>query len=242
MKKLLYTLSLALLATFANAQVKIGSNPGTIGSSSNLEVEASNGNKTVVDKSTGNVTVNGKITIVDGTQGAGKLLASDANGGASWQTLTQQTIPVTVFVGTLPSSYTLTPAGGFNTTLSNRIPLAVRSGSASNYSTATKVYTIQETAYYRIHAGARFVGTSGQTGTSVRLYLEPSGVLAQFDEITNGTGPTMSVFWEGYLTAGTTVNPFGVVFPNYTTNTNGTTYPLQNVVVADAFCSVTKLF
>ncbi|PQA56093.1 hypothetical protein [Siphonobacter curvatus] len=37
------------------AQVKVGSNPTTIGSNSNLEVEATNGNKTVVQKDNGNV-------------------------------------------------------------------------------------------------------------------------------------------------------------------------------------------
>ncbi|PMD96199.1 hypothetical protein BWI97_12970 [Siphonobacter sp. BAB-5405] len=37
------------------AQVKVGSNPTTIGSNANLEVEATNGNKTVVQKDNGNV-------------------------------------------------------------------------------------------------------------------------------------------------------------------------------------------
>ncbi len=73
-------LTLATLAFFfkAQAQVKIGANPSAIGTSSSLEVEATNGNKTMVNKT------NGQITIQDGTQGAGKVLTSDANGVASW--------------------------------------------------------------------------------------------------------------------------------------------------------------
>jgi hypothetical protein len=62
------------------AQVKIGTNPTTIEANSNLEVEASTtGRKVKVDKTSG------QVTIADGTQGQGKVLTSDANGGASWQ-------------------------------------------------------------------------------------------------------------------------------------------------------------
>lgn len=62
------------------AQVKIGTNPTTIEPNSNLEVEASTpGRKMKVDKTTG------QVTITDGTEGAGKVLTSDAAGGTSWQ-------------------------------------------------------------------------------------------------------------------------------------------------------------
>lgn len=54
----------ALLSTSSSvfAQVKIGSNPATIGSSSNLEVEATNGKKVIVDKTTGATTVQSLTT------------------------------------------------------------------------------------------------------------------------------------------------------------------------------------
>ncbi|WP_375448416.1 hypothetical protein [uncultured Fibrella sp.] len=55
-------LMLALLTTLPNAaraQVKIGTNHNTIGPSSNLEVEAANGNKVTIDKTTGAVSVSG---------------------------------------------------------------------------------------------------------------------------------------------------------------------------------------
>lgn len=60
------------------AQVKVGSNPQSIGTASNLEVEATNGRKTIVNKNTG------QMTVQDGTQGVGKVFTSDANGAASW--------------------------------------------------------------------------------------------------------------------------------------------------------------
>ena len=62
------------------AQVKVGSNPTTIDPNNNLEVEASTpGRKTAIHKTTG------QVTITDGTQGAGKVFTSDANGNGSWQ-------------------------------------------------------------------------------------------------------------------------------------------------------------
>src|SRR3989337_1301960 len=78
---------LVLFSTAASAQVKIGTNPTTIDPNNNLEVEASTpGRKTSVNKTTG------QVTIKDGTEGAGKILTSDAAGGASWQPA--QDIPV----------------------------------------------------------------------------------------------------------------------------------------------------
>ncbi|MHA4740635.1 hypothetical protein [Dyadobacter sp. MSC1_007] len=73
------TLGLAV-SSVSLAQVKIGTNPTTIEPNSNLEVEASTaGRKMKVDKTTG------QVTITDGTQGAGKVFTSDANGAGSWQ-------------------------------------------------------------------------------------------------------------------------------------------------------------
>lgn len=59
---------------------KIGTNPTTIESNSNLEVEASTpGRKMKVDKTTG------QVSITDGTGEAGKVLTSDATGRANWK-------------------------------------------------------------------------------------------------------------------------------------------------------------
>ncbi|WP_051350036.1 hypothetical protein [Dyadobacter alkalitolerans] len=76
----LFVAALLLGSSAVFAQVKIGTNPATIEPNSNLEVEASTpGRKTKIDKTTG------QVTITDGTEGAGKVLTSDAAGGASWQ-------------------------------------------------------------------------------------------------------------------------------------------------------------
>ncbi len=76
----LFAAAMLVGSSTAFAQVKIGTNPTTIEPTSNLEVEASTpGRKTKIDKTTG------QVTISDGTEGAGKVLTSDAAGGASWQ-------------------------------------------------------------------------------------------------------------------------------------------------------------
>jgi hypothetical protein len=74
-------------ASVSNAQVKVGANPAAIGTNSNLEVEAANGNKTIVDKATG------QVTIQDGTQGVNKVLTSDAAGASSWKPVTAVLMP-----------------------------------------------------------------------------------------------------------------------------------------------------
>ncbi|GLU56217.1 hypothetical protein [Dyadobacter frigoris] len=81
------------------AQVKVGTNPTSINAANNLEVEASTaGRKTSVDKTTG------QVTIADGTEGAGKILTSDATGGASWQPITTaaKSPKMRLYAGTTP--------------------------------------------------------------------------------------------------------------------------------------------
>ena len=56
----------------AFAQVKIGSNPTIINSTSNLEVESTDPTKKISINKT-----SGKITIADGSEGNGKVLISD---------------------------------------------------------------------------------------------------------------------------------------------------------------------
>lgn len=101
------TMFAALLFTSSPlfAQVKIGTNPTTINAANNLEVEASTaGNKVSIDKTIG------KVTIADGSQGAAKVLTSDVNGVATWQTL--RTTAVTSFAQTSPGIVINIPNGG----------------------------------------------------------------------------------------------------------------------------------
>ena len=93
-----FTFSIFLGTSAVFAQVKIGTDPTVIDPANNLEVQASTtGRKVKVDKT------NGQVTIADGTQGVGKVLTSDANGGASWQKVSNgafetvrasQTVPI----------------------------------------------------------------------------------------------------------------------------------------------------
>ncbi len=216
----------------AFAQVKIGSNPTSINAANNLEVEASTaGRKTSVDKTTG------QVTIKDGTEGAGKILTSDATGGASWQSPTTIRVPETVWIGEQTGTYTITPFAGFDQ-LKDRIPLNARTGSLPGYNAATKKYTIQADGYYRINIGAHIVGTSTVSVPNdfASLYMGTYSVVNQYNNINAGTGPVLTVFWEAYMTAGTEVDVY-VVLGSYTPGGS-----VQNLLVDRTFLSVTKLF
>ena len=114
-KQLLFrTLSSAVFAavTFFNtaevsAQVKIGSNPTVINAANNLEVESADPTKKVsVDKTTG------KVTIADGSQGAAKVLTSDANGVATWQPMKSTSINSFIQTSATGIVIPIAPGGG----------------------------------------------------------------------------------------------------------------------------------
>ncbi|WP_159471530.1 hypothetical protein [Dyadobacter sp. 3J3] len=64
------------------AQVKIGANSTTIGANSNLEVEATNGNKTVITKDAGKLIIDGNVQIktLPAAASADKNVSTDVNG------------------------------------------------------------------------------------------------------------------------------------------------------------------
>jgi hypothetical protein len=102
------------------AQVKIGTNPTVINPANNLEVEASTtGRKTSVNKTTG------QVTITDGTQGAGKVLTSDANGASSWQ----NALAGAMVNGTAGTEVAIPPTGNPSHTYSNASITFPRAGS-----------------------------------------------------------------------------------------------------------------
>ncbi|GLU56951.1 hypothetical protein [Dyadobacter frigoris] len=208
------------------AQVKIGSNPTLINAANNLEVEAStSGRVTSVDK------VTGQMTVKDGTEGSGKIFTSDANGGASWQTTTNQTI----WIGEQVGVYQVPGWAGNTSDPNDRIPLVPRAGSLVGYDATTKLYTIQQAGYYRIHVGARMTGTTG--GSGARLAISLNGQLGPFAEpqtlVYAGSFPIYGIFWEGYFAAG---EVYGLMLWNFTATTP------QYINVDKGFMSVTKLF
>ncbi len=177
MKKLLYTLSLALLGTLAHAQVKIGSNPGTIGSSSNLEIEASNGNKTSINKSTG------QVTIADGTQGAGRIFTSDANGNGSW---TQTVVTGGTVRCNVPQSFT----NAVSTTLITPAPITTSNPGTYSVSlrwwgVTNQVLTSSGTVAYRSSANP-----IGSTSAYIQLVKNGTVVMDEIEYYATGVYPT----------------------------------------------------
>ncbi|MCY7356352.1 MAG: hypothetical protein LH609_02590 [Rudanella sp.] len=110
MKKLIYLVAFLLTGALAlphaaHAQVKIGANPGTIGTSSGLEVEATNGKKVIVDKTDGTLTIQNVPASTTNTS----ILTIDANGVVNKQTQSAPALPI-VFGTLTATGRTLTPS------------------------------------------------------------------------------------------------------------------------------------
>ncbi|WP_342085936.1 hypothetical protein [Dyadobacter sp. OTU695] len=195
----LFATALFLGTSAAFAQVKIGTNPTTIEPNSNLEVEASTpGRKMKVDKTTG------QVSITDGTEGAGKVFTSDANGGGSWQTS-----------GAGCASF---DASGSNTTtpvnnpgeflpvklIANNVAYAP----SGAYNGATGEYTVPENGFYIFHGAAGTynvaAGTTGARNTTLQLVSTSKGLLSYTvsPELNYGVGAWQEVTSANYLMAG----------------------------------------
>lgn len=179
------------------AQVKIGTNPTVIDPNNNLEVEASTPNrKTSVHK------VTGQVTIKDGTEGAGKVFTSDANGGGSWQSSTQF-IFYGVTTNTSASPYTVA-SGLTQGTVGQRLPFTPSFG--PNYDAANKLYLIPADGYYRLTAGVRCVGTTASQESAT--YALRDGQFTPSDlvtTLTTGSSVLRSFTTVGFYTANTSV-------------------------------------
>lgn len=188
-----------LISSSLMAQVKIGSNPTTIDPNNNLEVEASTpGRKTAINKTTG------QVTIADGTQGAGKVFTSDANGGGSWQTAGAGCASFDA-----RGSNVTTPVnnvGVFSPTklIANTVDYAP----SGAYNGATGEYTIPENGFYIFHGSAGTyniaAGTTGTRNTTLQLVSTAKGLLSYSvsPELNYGVGAWQEVTSANYLTAG----------------------------------------
>ena len=185
------------------AQVKIGSNPTTIDPNNNLEVEASTpGRKTAINKTTG------QVTITDGTQAAGKVFTSDANGGGSWQTsgvgcasfdakgdnTTTPVVNTGVYtpVALIANNIVYSPSGAYNNT--------------------TGEYTIPAEGFYIFHVSVGTynvaVGLTGARNTSIDLVSVSKGLLSHTvsPELAYGVGAWQDVTSANFFTAGDKVS------------------------------------
>ncbi|OJV20508.1 MAG: hypothetical protein BGO21_07980 [Dyadobacter sp. 50-39] len=152
-----------LLGSTCYAQVKIGTNPTSIDGNANLEVEASTiGRKVSVHKTTG------KVTIKDGTEGAAKVLTSDAGGNAEWKDIPIRDQKV---------EYAFRAR--------NDVAVDVQTGSNTYVYEGYDLKT--ETAGNRFNTGDRFNFTSGVfTALKKGYYLFNAGIRV---DIKNGTTP-----------------------------------------------------
>lgn len=160
-KTLLVSAFLLAWAGVVFGQVKIGANPGLIGTNSSLEVEATNGNKFIVDKN------NGQVTIQDGTQGTDKVLVSDADGNAGWKSLADVKVPVTVFLGNSTDPMLVTASGA--AAVGSRAPIVPAAGYTSNWNTALKAWVVPVAGYYRTEFTSRFSTSATGTGSVIML-------------------------------------------------------------------------
>ncbi|WP_254411172.1 C1q-like domain-containing protein [Dyadobacter diqingensis] len=217
--------SALLGSTSLFAQVKIGTNPTTINPANNLEVESSTvGNKVSVDKTTG------KVTIADGSQGNGKVLTSDANGVATWQTKevlcssfdvyhnAQQIIPIND-----PNDFTYTTL----------IPNTETYDANNSYNQATGEFTVPESGFYNFKGscGDFIAGVTGSTrNTTIGIFSAARGNLAfsvvQAQAYTNGS--YNNVFTMNYLQAGDKIT-FKAVVVHATGPKPAATIPVVNI-------------
>ncbi|WP_421826531.1 hypothetical protein [Larkinella sp.] len=233
-----HTLAITALlfsALTTQAQVKIGSNPTVIETQSNLEVEASTPNRKVkVDKTSG------KLTIQDGTEGTGKVLTSDAVGGASWQEPATLNIPVTAFSGKLTTSYVI-PAWTAHDQLDQRIPLTPTIG-GSGWNATTKRWVASTAGTYSVQVGLSCNSTTGAAvalWTRIWITSENGGPL--FKGVTAMGAPAgdwQSVVYTGQLAPGD-----GISLEGYTMQTDGQP-PVNSIwtgTCAPAYMTITKI-
>jgi len=230
-----------LATSFASAQVKIGSNPTTIDANNNLEVESNDPTKKV------SISKSGKLTIADGSQGAGYVLTSDANGTATWSPLATANIPQTVFNGAITSLATVPtfPVAGSTPNPHDqpdqRLPLVPTVG-ASYWDAGTKRFSAPADGVYSIQVGLACTST---TGAGVVLWTRIWVVPEVGGPLFKGTSPMgaaagdwQSVVYTGRLNAGD-----GVSLEGYTMQTDGNppVNPIWTGTCSRAYMTVTKI-
>jgi hypothetical protein len=150
------------------------SNTGTAGiftSNSGLAI------KTV----SGNVEINGKIKMVDGTQAAGKVLTSDANGLGSWQNLPAETPSIDIS-GRALSGWLSVPSGTA-TKITGWANVAQVGG--NNYSFAAGVCTIPVAGFYQINRSILWDPIATKCTTFLSLLSGVSVISQNYQPLSN---------------------------------------------------------
>lgn len=221
----LFATAMLLGSSAAFAQVKIGTNPTSINAANNLEVEASTtGRKTSIDKTSG------QVTIKDGTEGTGKVLTSDANGGASWQ---NKDVACSSFetVRSAPQVIPINDPSNFNyTTLISDVEYYDPSGA---YNPTTGEYTVPATGFYSFKGscGDFIAGVSAATrNTTIAIFSALKGNLSfsVVQDQTYASGSWNSVSTMNYLTAGDIIT-FKAIVVHVNGTKPATTIPVSSI-------------
>jgi len=106
--------------------------------------------------------VRGRLQYQDGTQGAGKVLVSDASGNASWQG------PVSITARTFSSNLSIPSGIDVPITQWNTI---LNEDGGSNYNNVTGEYTIPVTGYYQVNASLLWDAYPSSAPTDLTLYV-----------------------------------------------------------------------
>jgi hypothetical protein len=149
-----------LLIPACHAQVKIGTNPNTIDVNNNLEIEAATGGRKVsVNKTTG------QLTVKDGTEGATKVLTSDANGNAEWKAVpeNEQRVKYAFRARRRVGRDVLTSDGNFIYSDYEDQPDSERQrfNTGNRFDFNTGIFTAPRKGYYLFNAGVRIEITGG---------------------------------------------------------------------------------
>ena len=143
--------------------------------------------------------VNGDIKIVDGTQGNGKVLTSDANGNASWQTLSTGGVMYTnMQVYATPGSFTFTiPAGISKIMVEVWGAGAGGSGCGQNFAGGggaygKGIYTVTPGANHTVTVGAGGAGGTTLGASGAAGGASSFGALISANGGTSGQGGTSS--------------------------------------------------
>jgi hypothetical protein len=236
-RRLFSALLLSMLlggSAVTHAQVKIGSNPTTIDPNNNLEVESTDPAKKIsIHKTTG------KLTIADGSQGNKKVLTSDANGVATWQSQSELAIPVTAFSGSI-TGQAIIPTFTTHDEINQRLPLVPTLG-AANWNATTKRFTVPVDGTYSVQVGLSCTSTTGAgvtLWTRIWVVSENGGPLYKGVTSISGVGDWQSVVYTGKLNAGD-----GISLDGYTMQTDGQppVNPIWTGTCGRAYMTVTKI-
>jgi hypothetical protein len=164
-----------------------------------LTIRGTNGNVGINQVNpTARLDVNGTVKITDGTQGAGKVLTSDAAGNATWQTPS---------LGISLSALTISqpvPSGAVGPDV-NTWATAVYEDGGANFTPGTGEYTITVAGLYNIHASVDWNAFSAAAAEVLVRLLVNGGVVARgfSNQVISGSYPSTShVTYQAKLNVG----------------------------------------